>query len=101
MRPGKINAVVDPAVSRGATAPTESQNNRLAVLLSQLVDCQTAGITVRWMKSRTKPPRILLAIYRATICPKCGAFVLIGEAGTIKCQTPGCEWNGVEYTPDE
>lgn len=87
-----------------ATARTTrlgSKGDRLAILMSELANCQTVGVKVKWAKSQTKPYRILLAIYDATICPKCNGFVLLTDAGAVNCQTPGCEYQNVEYVPDD
>lgn len=83
------------------TTPLGTAAERLAILMQELGNCQKAGVKIRWAKSQTKPRRILLAIYEATLCPKCSAFLLIEASGMVKCQTPGCELAGVEYMPDE
>jgi hypothetical protein len=87
------------AAGTGRTIGTGQE--RLSILTSELVNCQTAGIKIKWMKSQTNPRRILIAVYDAMPCPKCNTWLLIGANGTIKCQTPGCEYEGVEHMPDD
>lgn len=86
---------------KGTRAKLGTKRERLAILMSEIKNCQTAGIIIKVGPSKTQPHRILIAVYEATICPRCNGFLSIDEAGMVKCQTPKCELVGVEYMPDE
>lgn len=98
-----LNCQIEPAK---ATEPTTRKKNVgtpnecLAILSSQIVNCQTVGISVKTFKSKTVPPRIQIVLFGVTACPKCRGFLAIEDNGNVNCQTIGCELNGVIYMPD-
>ena len=95
----------------GATAPTIQRqekprkmgtpSDRLSILLSELLNCKKSGMDIRWGISKKPPHRILVAVYQATICQKCGTFLLMDETGQVICKNPACEWFDVQYEPDQ
>ncbi len=89
------------AATARITRKLGTPNERLAILASELGNCQTAGLKIRWGKSQTNPPRILIAIYQSTICQKCNGFLAIHPDGMVNCQNPTCELFDVTYLPDE
>lgn len=98
------NSRKDTGAATGRTTPKRrmgTKRERLPMLQNEITNCQTVGIVVKVGRSQTKPHRILIAVYDATLCPRCNGFLAIDDAGMVICQTRGCELEGVEYMPDE
>lgn len=102
--PEPPNSHKDADAATGRTTPKRrmgTKRERLPMLQNEITNCQTVGIVVKVGRSQTRPHRILIAVYDATLCPKCNGFLAIDGAGMVICQTRGCELEGVEYMPDE